>query len=144
MTADLALIDRLKADVAVAAIVGTRVYRLILPQHPTLPAIRVQRISRITEGHLRGGSANCWGTYQVDAIANEYDSANPDGLGTLDNLTAAIRESLAFKAFVAQESPLFEVSLVKPVNEGPDLKIVDELNQVKTPMDFEVYWREDA
>jgi len=144
MTAELAIVNRLKADSGVAALVGSRVYQLILPQKPTLPCVRVQHISRIQDGHLRGGSETCWGRIQVDAIANEYDSVHPDGLGTVNLLTAAIRDALAFKSFVAQESPRFDICLIKPINEGPDLIAEDELHQVKTPMDFEVYWREDV
>ncbi len=142
MTASEAIVDRLKADIAVAAIVDTRVYQLVLPQHPRLPAVRVQNISRIQTGHLRGGSESCWGRVQVDAIANEYDAQNPDGLGTVHELAVAIRRALAFKAFVANASPAFEITLIQPVNEGPDLLIEAELHQVKTPLDFEVYWRE--
>ena len=42
----LAVITRLKADPAVAAVVGIRVYRKKLPPSPTLPAITVDRIDR--------------------------------------------------------------------------------------------------
>jgi hypothetical protein len=40
-----AVVAVLKADPAVAALIGTRVYPLNLPQSPTLPAITYQRIS---------------------------------------------------------------------------------------------------
>ena len=57
MTVEGAIVSRLKADSAVSAIVGSRVYRLKLPQQPTLPAIRLQRVSRVEyEVSLRGRS----------------------------------------------------------------------------------------
>ncbi len=45
MNAETALRVALLADPAIAALVGTRVYPMELPQNPTLPAIVYQRIS---------------------------------------------------------------------------------------------------
>lgn len=66
--------DALANDTAVAALVGTRIYPRILPQHPTYPAISYQRIS----GTPQQGSTtlrtpryqiDCWATTDVGAEA---------------------------------------------------------------------------
>ena len=62
---------------AVAAIVGTRVYPDVLPQTPTLPAIRFQRIStprsqyRTLDGHAGYASPR----FQIDCFTMSRSSA---------------------------------------------------------------------
>lgn len=66
----------------IAALVGTRIYPLRLPQKPTLPAIVLQRISGVRFGaHLRGPAAIGRPRFQVDSWAQTYDAAT--SLGTL-------------------------------------------------------------
>lgn len=64
----------LAGDSSVTALVGTRVYPLILPQTPTYPAITYQRISSTgTNGNtaLRASryQVNCWATTHAGAQA---------------------------------------------------------------------------
>jgi hypothetical protein len=63
---------------AVTAIVGTRIYLVMLPQSVTTPCVRVQQISQIDEGqNLRGGGGSRgWARVQVDAIVGMNDAGN--------------------------------------------------------------------
>jgi hypothetical protein len=59
----------LTADAEVKRIVNTRIYPLVMPQDPTLPAVTYQRMSNNPVNHLRGASGlmnphviiNLWG-----------------------------------------------------------------------------------
>jgi len=80
---------------AVAALVGTRVYQLKLPQQPTLPAIRVQLIAEPARYHLRG-VVNAWeALVQVDAYAHEFDPAFPDPYDRVQQVATAIDRVLS-------------------------------------------------
>jgi len=74
---------------AVTTLVVSRVYVDLLPQKPTLPAIRIQRISESEDAHLRGAKAMRRARVQVDAIATSLetatavsDAAHGDGAGS--------------------------------------------------------------
>jgi len=72
--------NRLKAITALVALVSTRIYAVRLPQTPTnltLPAVRVQQISRAETVHLRGVAQLMRARVQVDAIAQEQSGADP-------------------------------------------------------------------
>jgi hypothetical protein len=80
------LIKYLLADASVAALVGTRIYPLRLPQKVTLPAIVTTRISGVRIGNLHGIASAAEPRYQVDAWA--VNQAGAHALG------AAIRQAL--------------------------------------------------
>lgn len=82
----LAIITRLKADTAVAAVVSTRVYRAILPTNPTFPAITVSRVDnkRLIECHA--GGRNAMSRIQVSSWASSD--------GVADNLSELVADSL--------------------------------------------------
>lgn len=46
MSAALAVAERIASIAAVQALVSSRVYQGVLPQSPTLPAVRVQRVGQ--------------------------------------------------------------------------------------------------
>lgn len=54
MSAETGLVNLLKGDTAVAALVGTRIYPNVIPQDAALPAIAYQVISSET-GYSHGG-----------------------------------------------------------------------------------------
>jgi Protein of unknown function (DUF3168) len=110
VTAEEILVARLKASPQVTALVGSRIYPMVIPQGVVMPAIAYQRISTVRPGSLRGPSGiadprlqvNCWadtyGTaktvaeevrqsldgWDVNGVATlilgEHDLLNPDGL----------------------------------------------------------------
>ena len=82
----MAVITRLKADTAVANVVGTRVYRAQLPTNPTFPAISVNRVDskRPPRAHNRGCTA------QTRIQCTAWASSD----GAADNLSELIADSL--------------------------------------------------
>ena len=89
MTPSATVKARLLSLNAVTTLVVSRVYVDLLPQKPTLPAIRIQRISEAEDAHLRGAKAMRRARVQVDAIATSLetatavsDAAHGDGAGS--------------------------------------------------------------
>lgn len=86
MSLETELRARLVADGTVAGLVGTRIYALILPQDPTLPAVTYQRISGPRLQSLDGAAGRGMARIQIDSWAGEYLDAQA--------VAAAIRGSL--------------------------------------------------
>lgn len=76
MTVEEAVRAQLLATSAVTDLVGTRIYMLVLPQKPTLPAIRVQLIDNPEDYHLRGPVDLTPARVQVDVYAHAATSGN--------------------------------------------------------------------
>ena len=89
MSPEEAVVARLLDINALTTLVAQRIYMLILPQKPTLPAVRVQRISSLREQHLRGPSQPARARVQVDAYAVASSGADP--YATASAVAAAIR-----------------------------------------------------
>jgi hypothetical protein len=75
MTAAEVVRDRILAVSAATGLVGARVYTDLLPQSPTLPAVRVQRIDEFESAHLRGAGGPYRARVQVDAVATTLAGA---------------------------------------------------------------------
>ncbi len=79
MTVIEGLRSYLLANASIAAIVGTQVYPLRLPQKvnvtPPSGAIVLTRVDDIGEAHLRGPNALSRARIQVDAWAKQFDDA---------------------------------------------------------------------
>lgn len=88
MTAADVVLARLATLGSVTALVGTRLYQLILPQSPTYPAVRVQQISVVDEHHQRGVSQPT--TYRVQVDAYRREASGVDALADCQALAAAI------------------------------------------------------
>lgn len=77
MTIETLLRARLVADNTVSGLVSTRIYPVILPQKPTLPAITFSKVSGVRMHNLSGTagravariSFNCWATTYLGAQA---------------------------------------------------------------------------
>lgn len=59
------------ADPAIAAKIGGRLWPIKLPQHPTLPAMTIQRISGVRFATLRGQAGLARPRYQFDVWVRE-------------------------------------------------------------------------
>ena len=70
-----ALQTRLTGFSGLSALVGTRIYPLILPQPPTLPAVTYQRISASRWSSIPGDDGVAEPRMQVDAWALTYGAA---------------------------------------------------------------------
>lgn len=68
-----ALRARILADPDVAALVGTRVYPVIVPQDAISPYVRMQVISDPRPMHLKGYQAMRQSRVQVDCMARQAD-----------------------------------------------------------------------
>lgn len=75
MTPSAAIKALLVSLAPVTTLVEQRVYVDILPQKPTLPCIRVQRISEVEGVHLRGARDSRRARVQVDSIALSLEAA---------------------------------------------------------------------
>lgn len=94
MTAVGVVRTRLLAISAVTAIVGQRVYALILPENATFPAIRVQRISQLEPMHFRGPVSMFSARVQVDAIAATKAAADALDAAVLGNGLGSVATGL--------------------------------------------------
>lgn len=74
MSLSSALYAYLKNISGVSALVATRIYPLILPQDPTLPALTYQMLFEV-RGHTLSGAYNSNTTVQIDCYATTYTSA---------------------------------------------------------------------
>ena len=82
----LAAITALKADPAVALVVGTRVYRKNLPANPTFPAIAVSKVDDIRDSDSNTGRSG--------HVRIQCTSFSKIGDGEADNLSELIGDAL--------------------------------------------------
>lgn len=88
MTLDDALKAHLIADVALVALVGSRVYPLTLAQQSTLPAVTYRRVTVWPEHDRSSKRADIARTrYQVECYGATYDSAR--------SVATALKDALA-------------------------------------------------
>jgi hypothetical protein len=135
--------DRI-VDIATAA--GSRVYMLKLPQKPTLPAVRVQRIGGLQDQHLRGPDGINRTRVQVDSYAAE----TADAYATVEALAADIRgDGLGASAsglwgFLgwSNASPSIQIVNVELDHDGtPDYE-AGELRLLRIRQDYIVHWKD--
>lgn len=139
MTPEQAVIDRLSAESAVSAIVGTRLWMLKLPQKPALPAIRVQLIDDPQTKHLRGPSGSTAARVQVDCYESEGAASDP--YVTVSVLADAVNAALVNEPFDAAGSPVtLRVTNVERTDRRA-LYEADELRLVRMFQDFIVWSR---
>lgn len=142
MNVELAVAERLMADAAVAALVGSRVYVVKLPQRVTYPAVRVQLVDQPQRYHLRGEDELTRARVQIDAYASEDAGGNP--YTSADNVADAIEASLSGKKFRNTGSPE-EIEITGCFRE--DRRAMydpDELRLVRILQDFMVWSRQVA
>lgn len=144
-TPEDAVVARILALPAVTAIVGTRVWQLLLPQSATLPAVRVQRISGVEMGaHTRGARGVAWARIQIDAVAGVRDGAN--AYTTASELAEAIAGDgattgvLGWKGSIGTPPLTIQgiFSLAEPVAEFE----AEELQRVRIRRDVQVVFEE--
>lgn len=86
MTVEADIRVRLLADGTVSGLISTRMYPLVLPQDPTLPALTYQRISGPRIHKLTGTTGRARARLEIDSWAETYTEAQ--------SLAAAVRASL--------------------------------------------------
>lgn len=140
MTVAEAVRERLLACDDVTALVGQRVWKDVLPPKPTLPAVRVQRISQVEPMHHRGPVGLNVARVQVDSVATKKDQAeeidaavNGDGRGSY---ASGLRGWIG-----SVGSPGMEIVAVLPAGVR-DAYSDAEFRQWRVMRDFMVHYRE--
>jgi hypothetical protein len=138
--------ERLLAVTAFTAIVDERVYPLILPQSPTLPATRVQQIDRDDPMHLRGTIGLISSRVQVDHFAKASSGVDPyakahdmanAARGTFDSGAAT---GLAGWQGTIGSPVAIAVGMIRLLDEREEF-VPDELHEVRVSQDYLVVWR---
>ena len=76
MKIEEALYAHLKAHTGLSSLVGTRIYPLVLPQNPALPAVTYQKISRAGERVMNNSTTLVVRTrFQISCWATSYSNA---------------------------------------------------------------------
>lgn len=94
----------LTGNVTVAASVSARVYPLIMPQDPTLPAITYQRMGSDPVNDLQGYSGLENAHILVNAWATRYDTAKE----LAEDVHEAMNNSTAFKCLMVNDMDGYE------------------------------------
>lgn len=141
MTVEEAVRARLLAIPGVSALVGTRVYLQILPQHPPLPAIVVQVVGDDYDMHLRGGTNARRARVQIDAYDRETGA---DPYGTVSEIADAIAGDGAGSGLWgwtgASESPAtLRITAAALVDRDAHYE-AGELRLVRMRQDFLIWW----
>lgn len=133
--------------VALATSAGSRIYMLKLPQNPTLPAVRVQRIGNVQEQHLRGPQGTVVTRVQVDAFVSETAA---DPYSTLADLVEAVKGDglgpnasgvFGFKGSGGGSPATIEIENVELIHDGTPDYAGDEIKALRNRQDFLVHWR---
>jgi hypothetical protein len=85
----------LQGTAGIAAIVGTRVYLMVLPEAAVMPAIRYLRVSRHTQGTM-DGTNYCGEKFQLECTA--------DDAKTVELLAQAVRALVNFSGVAGATS----------------------------------------
>jgi hypothetical protein len=136
MSAVLGAIGRLEDVSAVTSLASTRIYNGILPQSPTLPTIRVQRISEDEPMHLRGSSGIYRTRVQIDSIAG---AGNP--IGSAHALDAAVHGNGSGSSLIGWTGTVDNVRVlaVLPAGVREDYD-AEELRQYRVMRDAFIWW----
>lgn len=128
MDIEQALRAHLLAHVGLAALVGSRVYPLLVPKDAALPAVTYQRISTVPTQH-RGSVEHGRIRMQIDGWAGSFGGA------------VALREQIrdAMAQFRRTAAPRVDVALLQ---DDRDLREPDS-ERWRASMDYMIYSTED-
>lgn len=104
MSVESKLKTLLGANVTVAGLVSDRIYPMVLPQNPTLPAITYTRIVGLPVYSIYGYSGLNNAHVQVDCWASTYSGAKALAAA----VTAAISSATTFKGVMVGDRDMFE------------------------------------
>lgn len=75
MSIEADIYSSLTAHAGLSALIGTRLYPVLLPQNPTYPAVTYQRVSTPRAQAINGTVASAGPRFQFAAWASTYSSA---------------------------------------------------------------------
>lgn len=138
MTPEVAVRTRLLALSSVTSLVGTRVFMMVLPQHVSYPAIRIQLIDEPIRETVDGETGLSPARVQVDVYAQDRATARQvaiavHGGGSVSNPTGLQhwKDQLG--------SPPFDVKLVRRLDSREVEYEPDELRVYRFSLDYEVW-----
>ena len=120
---EIVLLRTLREDAGLSALVGNKVFALVIPQGTKLPCITFQRIGGMPANTLSGHSGLEEIDLQIDVWARDYDEAK------------AIAK--AVRAAIPPSGPRFSAHLI----EDQDL-YEDGTNYFRVNMEFKVWFLE--
>ena len=118
MSIESGLYAHLTSDPDVSALVGDRIYPLLVPQDATLPAIAYQRISTGRDETHTGPSGLSQARIQLTCIADSYDAAKAvaDAVrSSLDGFSGTMGGINVGACFVTNDRDDWAASLDMPV-----------------------------
>jgi hypothetical protein len=130
-----AIKERLLATGGVTALVGQRVYRIVIPQHEERAAIRIQQIDETTGYHLRGETKPGVTRVQVDVYESTSSGGNP--LTTATAGAEVVHDALSGEIFEGaglQISGCFRKDTAELYESGV-------INAVGIRQDYDVHYR---
>lgn len=140
MTVIQAVCARLSSVSAVSALVGTRVWAMILPQEPTFPCVRVSLVDDVPTMHLRGVDQVMRARVQVDAVTDTRTSDDPYAVA--HNVASAVFGGFSAGSALGLAgwsgtvgSPGLEILAIVPDAEREQY-LGDELRQVWVTRDY--------
>lgn len=128
--------ERILDLAAVTALVGSRVYVQILPQRPTLPAVRLQKIDEQQGMQFRGVIGMARARVQVDAVSTTREASL-----AIDQAIAGAGDASGLLGWRGTAgSPSVEIVGIFPVNVTEQYD-AEDLNQFKVIRDYFVWYR---
>ena len=126
---EAAVFSVISGDAGVAALVGTRIEPIRLPQGATLPAVTYQRISEVRQGTFAPAQKMPGVLFQVDCWGATYSDSK--------GVAVAVRKALdEFKGPSAGETITASLLENEIDQYEPDVKIY------RTMLEFRVWWLE--
>lgn len=120
---EIVLLRTLREDAGLSALVGSKVFALVIPQGTKLPCITFQRIGGMPANTLSGASGLEEIDLQIDVWARDYDEAKA--------IAKAVRSAMP------PSGPQFSAHLI----EDQDL-YEDGTNYFRVSMEFKVWFLE--
>lgn len=121
---------KLVSDSSVTTLVGTRIYPSILPQNPTLPAIRYETGIQRPAHKLSGGAGFATSTVSIDIFAVSHIEAY--------NVQQAIRESLQGWSGTANSTEMVSVNVVNIREDYLQPTDASDVGKYRVNMDVEI------
>ncbi len=147
MTIMEAVRERLLSQAPLTALVGQRVYQLVLPQNERRSAVKIQSVDDDQLQHLRGPGPQYT---RVQAVAYVTVAGNADPLGEVESIGAAIHGDglgdnatglFGFIGLLGGSPATFRIRYVKRVlRRGPFYEHDNEVVRVGLHQDYMIDW----
>ena len=141
MTGVDVVVERLGDIAGVTALVGTRIYALILPQSATFPAVLVKNVHLGEDMHLRGMTGVKVERVQVDHYADTGDMLS--GARALADAAYGAGDATGLAAWAGSlgGSPATKVDRIEPLDRVEGFSNFGGKRQAVVSQDYQVQYR---